>query len=65
MLISVFRLLIASSLRLLFALSLTHIPRIFVLEIVKALRVLGKGDVYDIYLFRFFRDRHPDDGIEK
>ena len=33
-----------SSFNLLFALSFTHIPRIFVLETVKALSVFGNGD---------------------
>ena len=50
MLMSVSRLLIVSSLSLLFALLVTHIPRIFVLETVKALSVLGKGDSRSIFL---------------
>ena len=49
MLMSVSRLLIVSSLSLLFALFVTHIPRIFVLETVKALSVLGKGDSRSIF----------------
>ena len=44
MLISVSRLLMVSSFNLLFGLSLTQIPRIFVLDIVKALSVFGNGD---------------------
>ena len=44
MLMSVSRLLMVSSFNLLFAFSFTQIPRIFVLEIVKALSVFGNGD---------------------
>ena len=49
MLMSVSRLFIVSSLSLLFALFLTHIPRILVLETVKALSVFGKGDSMSIF----------------
>ena len=57
MLISVSRLLIVSSFNLLFCLLLAHILRIFVLETVKALSVLGKGDLLSIFtlvLVEFF-----------
>ena len=48
---SVSRLLIVSSLSLLLTLFLAHIPRMFVLETVKALNVLGKGDSFEPIFF--------------
>ena len=50
-LMSVSRLLIVSSLSLLLTLFLAHIPRMFVLETVKALNVLGKGDSLEPIFF--------------